>query len=198
MQLDQSFQVGRPLEEVWAALTDLAFVAECVPGAQVTDRAEDGTFTGQMTVRLGSIRAVFDGTARLEHVDPPSRRVVLRAEGGGTQGSLRLEIRGRAVARGVALTEVRVQTGVEMSGRMAQLGHGAAVAVVERLVTQMAQTLEQRLSGEVASGGAGPALSVLRLVSLVGPALMRERRVRLTLLGILGFCAGAARELGRR
>jgi carbon monoxide dehydrogenase subunit G len=197
VQLDQTFQVGRPIEEVWAALTDLAFVAECVPGARVTGRTEDGAFTGQMTVRLGSIRAAFEGTARLDEVDVPSRRVVLRAEGGGTQGSLRLEIRGQAVSRSASMTEVRAQTAVEMTGRIAQLGHGAAVAVVERLVTQMAQTLEQRLSGVVPSDPAGPALSVLPLLSVVGPALMRERRIRLAVLTVVGFCAGAARGFSR-
>jgi carbon monoxide dehydrogenase subunit G len=191
MQLEQSFRIGRPIDEVWAALTDLAFVAACVPGAELTGRDDDGTYHGQMTVRLGSIRAAFKGTAALSEVDFVSRQVVLRAEGGGTQGHLRLEIQGRAVPHGETVTEIELRTGVDMSGRIAQLGHGAAVAVTARLISQLADTLEQRLSGTMPIGPVGSALTVSSVIGIVAPALLADRRVRMVVTAVLGFGAGA-------
>ena len=44
MKLEQSFEVAAPIDEVWAALIDVERVAPCLPGAQITEAGEDGTY----------------------------------------------------------------------------------------------------------------------------------------------------------
>ena len=46
VKLEQSFEVRAPLERVWEALIDVERVAPCLPGAEITEAGEDGTYRG--------------------------------------------------------------------------------------------------------------------------------------------------------
>lgn len=188
MELSTSFTVAQPVDEVWAALTDLPFVAACIPGAGITETRDDGTFAGTLTVRMGSIHASFDGTARFDEVDMASRRVRLVASGTSALGEARLNLRGTAqpVAGG---TQVLLQTEVELSGRLAQLGHGVGARVTERLIDRMAETLERRLVGGSADAEAPDALPLLDLLRSTMPA-QGGRIVRVAAAFGAGLVAG--------
>ena len=43
----------RPVERVWETLIDVERVAPCLPGAEITEAGEDGTYRGTFSVRLG-------------------------------------------------------------------------------------------------------------------------------------------------
>ena len=51
MKLEHSFEVAAPLERVWQKLIDVEQVAPCLPGAEVTEAGEDGTYHGTCSVR---------------------------------------------------------------------------------------------------------------------------------------------------
>lgn len=197
MKLEQVFRVGHPIDPVWEALTDLTVVAGCLPGASVTS-VEDGVHHGNLTVRLGSIRAVFAGTAELAEVDASRRTVTLTAAGGGAQGQVRMRMKGAAVPVTPSETEIRLDTDVEMSGRIAQLGHGAADLVTERLIQQLTRNLDRYLSG-ASPDDTAEALAVLSFLPALARGTLADRRVRLALTAVAGFCAGAccARLAGR-
>ena len=44
MQLDSTFSVTAPIDEVWATLMDFERVAGCVPGAQILNRLSDDAY----------------------------------------------------------------------------------------------------------------------------------------------------------
>jgi carbon monoxide dehydrogenase subunit G len=46
MRLEQSFEVEAPIAAVWAALIDVERVAPCLPGAEITEAADDGPTAG--------------------------------------------------------------------------------------------------------------------------------------------------------
>jgi carbon monoxide dehydrogenase subunit G len=197
VKLEQVFRVGHPIDPVWEALTDLTAVAGCLPGAAVTS-VEDGVHRGNLTVRLGSIRAAFTGTAELTEVDAARRTVTLTAAGGGAQGQVRLRLKGVAVPVTPTETEIRLDTDVEMSGRIAQLGHGAADLVTERLIQQLARNLDRYLSG-ASPDDTADALAVLSFVPVLAKGAIADRRVRLALTALAGVCAGMcyARRAGQ-
>lgn len=196
MELNQVFRVDHPIDPVWTALTDLTVVAECLPGAAVTS-VDGGTYHGNLTVRLGSIRAAFAGTAELTEVDRAGRTVSLTAAGGGAQGQVRVLLKGVAVAVGPSTTEIRLDTTVEMSGRIAQLGHGAAGPVTERLIHQLTQNLDRRLSGAPAAANT-EALAAWAFLPALAKGALATRRVRLALTALVGFGAGALFAWWRR
>ena len=53
MKLEQSFEVRAPVERVWETLIDVERVAPCLPGAEITEAGDDGTYRGTFSVRLG-------------------------------------------------------------------------------------------------------------------------------------------------
>ncbi|HEY0645056.1 MAG TPA: SRPBCC domain-containing protein, partial [Nocardioides sp.] len=54
MELTHRFTVPTGVEETWAHFNDIASVAECFPGAQVTE-ADHESFSGSVKVKLGPI-----------------------------------------------------------------------------------------------------------------------------------------------
>ena len=54
MKISNEFEVGRPVETVWAFFQDIPAVAECLPGAELMDQKEDGTQVGKVSVKLGA------------------------------------------------------------------------------------------------------------------------------------------------
>ena len=75
MKLEHSFEVEAPLERVWQALIDVEQVAPCLPGAEITEAGEDGTYRGNFTVKLGPTTAAYRGELAMEEVDEPAHRV---------------------------------------------------------------------------------------------------------------------------
>ena len=62
VKLEQSFEVRAPVERVWETLIDLERVAPCLPGAEITEAGDDGTYHGTFRVRLGPTTAAYRGS----------------------------------------------------------------------------------------------------------------------------------------
>ena len=65
MELTHQFVVPTPVAETWAHFQDVASVAECFPGAQVTAvNTVEGveSFEGTCKVKLGPIALVYTGS----------------------------------------------------------------------------------------------------------------------------------------
>ena len=66
MKITQKFRVDQPLSVVWDALDDVSLVAQCLPGAELTDAGDGRTYKGKMKVKLGPISASFSGKATVD------------------------------------------------------------------------------------------------------------------------------------
>src|SRR5687768_295286 len=86
MKLQHSFGVSAPLERVWEALIDVQQVAPCLPGAEITEVGDDGTYRGTFSVRLGPTTAAYRGELHMQEVDDTARRVVMAASGHDKRG----------------------------------------------------------------------------------------------------------------
>ncbi|HEY5318135.1 MAG TPA: SRPBCC domain-containing protein [Solirubrobacteraceae bacterium] len=78
MKLEQSFEVRAPADRVWSLLTDLASVAPCLPGAELTERDDDGSYEGTFTVKLGPTTAAYRGKIHFEERDDEARLLLVR------------------------------------------------------------------------------------------------------------------------
>ena len=65
---------------------DIASVAECFPGAQVTD-TEGATFHGSVKVKLGPIALVYNGMGTFTEKDETAHRFVVDAKGKDKRGN---------------------------------------------------------------------------------------------------------------
>jgi carbon monoxide dehydrogenase subunit G len=150
MRLEQSFTVQAPVERVWDALIDVPRVAPCLPGAEVSEVGEDGSYHGTFSVKLGPTTASYRGTLKLAELDEAARRATMSARGTDKrgQGGASATIVSTLVPDGDA-TRVDVDTDFTITGRLARFGRGGMIEdVSKRLLREFAACLQTTLAGE--------------------------------------------------
>ena len=155
MKISTDFTIPLPPQDAYRFLLDLEQVAPCVPGGELGPAQADGSHAAKVTVKLGPMRLVYDGSLWISEQDDASRRAVLRAKARetGAQGSLEASMTMQVTANGVG-SRVDVLTELALAGRAARMGRGLVDEVARRLVSDMASCLEQRLADR---GGRGEA-----------------------------------------
>ena len=149
MELTNDFEVGVPLDEAWAVLTDIERIAPCLPGAQLTE-VEGDEYRGTVKVKLGAITAQYKGTARLVEKDDAAHRAVLDASGRDTRGAGNASATITAVleAVGDGGTKVLLTTDLKVTGKVAQFGRGVMADVSAKLLGQFVENLETTVLAE--------------------------------------------------
>ena len=153
MKLQQSFEVRAPVERVWETLIDIERVAPCLPGAEITEAGDDGSYRGTFSVRLGPTTAAYRGELSLEEVDEAAHRVVMRASGQDKrgQGSAKATIVSTMEGEG-ELTRVDVDTDFTITGRLARFGRGGMIQdISNRLLKEFADCLQRRIEAPPAA-----------------------------------------------
>ena len=142
MELVHEFTVAVPVEQAWDVLTDVARIAPCMPGAELTE-VDGDTYHGRVKIKVGPITAQYKGTASFAEKDEAARRVVLKASGRDTrgQGTASATVTA-AMAEEAGSTTVSIVTDLSVSGRVAQFGRGVMADVSARLLQQFVHNLE--------------------------------------------------------
>lgn len=150
MLLENTLKLAMPPDQLMPLLEDLERIAPCLPGASITERVDDRTYKGRVTIKVGPVTVRYEGTMIIVEVDPVGRRLVMRGEGRDPQGA------GNAAATiTMTVTETEqggslgtIQSDVAITGRVAQFGRGLMQDVADRLLTQFAQCVESSLVAE--------------------------------------------------
>jgi carbon monoxide dehydrogenase subunit G len=153
VKLEQSFDVRAPVERVWETLIDIERVAPCLPGAEITEAGDDGTYRGTFSVRLGPTTAAYRGELKMRELDEDARRVVMDASGQDKrgQGSAKATIVSTMREEG-DLTRVEVETDFTITGRLARFGRGGMIQdISNRLLKDFAECLQQRIEAPPAA-----------------------------------------------
>jgi uncharacterized protein len=153
MKLEHSFQVAAPLDRVWEALIDVERVAPCLPGAEITEAGEDGSYRGTFSVRLGPTTAAYRGELAMEEVDAAAHRAVMRASGQDKrgQGSAKATIVS-TMREEAGTTSVEVETDFTITGRLARFGRGGMIEdVSNRLLRDFSECLQQKIEASEAA-----------------------------------------------
>jgi len=158
VKLEQSFEVEAPVGEVWAALIDIPRVAPCLPGAEITEVSEDGTYSGDFKVKLGPTTAAYRGTLKMEELDEEAHVATMRANGQDKrgQGSAKALIVSRMTETD-GVTRVDVDTDFTITGKLARFGRGGMIRdISNRLLGEFATCLQAGFAGS-GDGGATAA-----------------------------------------
>ena len=148
MNVEHEFAVSQPPAAVWEFFQRVDDVVGCMPGAEFTGQRDDGSYEGRLSARLGPVKAMFAGVARIE-ADADAKTGRIEAEGvdreGGSTGRADVTY---AVDAGDAGSGslVRVSADLQLSGRLAQFGRPALVnEVSSRLIAEFVECLEAKL-----------------------------------------------------
>lgn len=189
MRLEESFEVDAPVDEVWQALIDVQRVAPCLPGAEITEVGEEGTYRGNFQVRLGPTMAAYRGTLKLESLDEDARAATMSANGQDKrgQGGAKATIVSKVTEGEGGLTRVHVDTDFTITGRLARFGRGGMIQdISKRLLGDFAACLQEELKrpdegvepSATAPAPASPPAEPVRGLELI-LSVLRERIRRL-------------------
>ena len=81
MEFDNSFEIPLPPDQAWPVLMDVARIAPCMPGAELTEITDARNYKGKISVRLGPVSLAFAGKIALEDVDDAKHTARVKAQG---------------------------------------------------------------------------------------------------------------------
>ena len=150
MELTNTFTIARNPTEVFSALLDIERVATCMPGSTLTGHPEANVYQGDMKIKLGPLTVAYAGVIEVVSTDEENRRLELHAKGRERKGAGSADALIVAVleeAEGGRATEVRIETDLNLQGKVAQFGRGVIADVAGNLVGVFADNLENLLGG---------------------------------------------------
>lgn len=153
MRLEESVRIEHPPERVFALVSDLAELADCVPGLQIGARRDDSSgrqpvFTGRWSVRFGPVSPTYSGTAQVLWADADAGVIGIRAHGidesghGGADALVETTVRAEGAG-----TRVDVRTDLSIRGRGAQFGHRVLAEISAAHVEAISQLIDTALAG---------------------------------------------------
>ncbi len=162
---EQSFTIGRPPAEVFAAFGRIREIADCIPGAVLDGEPAPNRVEGGIRVKFGPISPVFRGSALIERDESQfAGRILGTGADAGRRSTMQGEIRYRVLA-GEAPGTARVElvVGYALKGALAQFGRPSLVRnLAARMIAEFSRNLEGRLTGQ-ASEGAPASINLPRL-----------------------------------
>jgi carbon monoxide dehydrogenase subunit G len=177
MLVEDTFEVGLPVEDAWRLLTDIEQVVPCVPGASL-DEIVDGEYRGRVTARIGPITVKYAGVARFVERDEVDHRAVISLRGQEERGN------GSVTATVTTLlkpdhdrTRVDMATELDVSGRAAQFGRGILGDVASSVLGEFAAQLEQMVEGTGNGRTEAAAAASPTRPAAPAPAALDVRRV---------------------
>ena len=149
MKIENEFTVSPPVATVWAFFQDVPSVAQCLPGAELTEDRGDGTYAGRVSVKLGPMAANFEGEATVTP-DESTRSGSIDGKGadrrGGSRGQVKVDY---TLTEADGGTKVRIEADVTLSGAAAQFGRtGLINEMSNRLIGDFVSCVEGKLVAE--------------------------------------------------
>jgi uncharacterized protein len=124
MQIEKTFQVEEPVDQVWSLLSDPRRVATCVPGAKLTDQVDEKTFNGTISVKVGPSATDYKGELQIVRLDSQNHEIEIVGKGQDVRGrgSASMKMTGKARSLENGGTEVTSVSEVNVVGILAQMG----------------------------------------------------------------------------
>ena len=155
LEITKSFSVKAPVAAVWEFLIDPARVARCLPGAAITGKLDDKTYTGTMAVKVGPVGASYKGQIVFASLDAVAHRAEIVGTGQDVRGKggadMKLVSTLKEGTPGV--TEVTAVSMINVTGILAQMGRG----MIQDVSDQMFQIFSERMRGELEAQAAATA-----------------------------------------
>jgi carbon monoxide dehydrogenase subunit G len=147
LRFEHVFSVKAPADRVWSYLVDPYRVAPALPGAAVTEKVDDQTFKGTITVKVGPVSARYKGTARFGTLDPAAKTMEMTgsAQDVSGRGGADLKMSSHLSEKAPGETEVSVVSEVNVTGILAQFGRGMIQDVSDQMFQRFTEAVRLEL-----------------------------------------------------
>jgi carbon monoxide dehydrogenase subunit G len=135
VELDHSFTTSKPIDESFAAVTDLERVVPAVQGGRVVETTGPDSVKAEILVKMGAMSMTFTGTVDIVEKDPADHRVVLAVKSRETGG--------QGYANATVSFALRdgggdIHTDAQITGKAASMGEGVVAGVLDALIADFA------------------------------------------------------------
>jgi carbon monoxide dehydrogenase subunit G len=191
IQIEKSFSVRAPVDAVWRFLTDPYKVAACLPGAAITEKLDEQTYGGTITIKVGPVTASYRGKMHFARLDEAAKEAEIIASGQETRGKggADMKMNSRVGPLVDGSTAVFVVSDVNVVGALAQFGRGMIQDVSDQLFQKFTEAMRREL--ETAPAPVSPAAPAPVQMAATPPAAEAVLDV-----GSIG-AAAAGRAAGR-
>jgi len=185
VEINKTYPMPCSTEVAWKFLQDVEAVAGCMPGAQITERVDEGHYKGTVKVKVGPATMSFRGQVEMTDVDPAARSLRLLGKGTDSTGSsgASMNLTARIEDTEAGLCALVGASEVSMSGKAAAFGGRMVNTVADQILKQFAANFAERVSALEAQGsepasadgggtGAEPSASAPAAGELNGLALL--------------------------
>ena len=147
VKLEKNFAIAAPAANAWRLLQDIKAVAECMPGAQITEQLDDTHYKGQVKMRLGPASATFNGELEVKSLDPNEKKMEMFGKGTDTSGAsaATMNLTARVLDSGNGQCELVGVSDVSVSGKMANFGGRMMNQVSEQILKQFGDNFATRV-----------------------------------------------------
>ena len=131
VQLEHPFTMSKPIDESFAAITDLERVVPCVEGGRVLERTGDDSVKAEIVVKMGAMSLKFVGTVEITEKDAAEHRAVMsvKSREAGGQGHANATVVFALADGGGTLN-----TNAQITGKAASMGEGVVAGVLDGLI----------------------------------------------------------------
>lgn len=147
IEIEKTFQVKEPIEQVWSMLSDPKRVATCVPGAKITEQVDEETYKGTISVRVGPSATDYKGELEIVRLDAKNYEMEILGKGQDVRGrgsaSMKMTTQLRSLEDGG--TEVTSIAEVNVVGILAQMGSRVISEVSNIMFQQFTKNFQAQL-----------------------------------------------------
>ena len=149
IEVNERIEVESTPQTVWTILSDPSAVVECVEGAELGEKQEDGSFDAKMAVKFGPAKVSFAANVLVTY-DEASKAGSVTARGrdriSGTKfkTDMQFKVEGDDAA---TQSVIPIKANCELTGRLAHLIESGANLVIKRMTASFAEKLAERCGG---------------------------------------------------
>jgi len=149
MVIEGEQRIEAPLSKVWEGLNDPEILKACIPGCESLEKTSDHELEAVVTLKIGPIKAKFNGEVRLENLNPPHSYTIVGEGKGGVAGFAKGGADVTLSEDGPDATVLAYQATADVGGKIAQLGSRLIASTSKKLAGQFFTEFNRQVSGEV-------------------------------------------------
>ena len=156
MQQSGTYEISRPIDEVWSGLNDVNVLAACIPGCQSIEQIDEHNLLASVKAKVGPVNATFQVNITLADIQAPNS-YTLRGEVKGGAGVAKGEARvALATIEGKGATNLTYEVSASVGGKLAQVGSRLVDSAARKMSDDFFSAFEQQLQGGPQPQGSAP------------------------------------------
>lgn len=135
MEMNGSQRIEASREQIYAALNDIDVLRQCIPGCEEITKRSDTEMSARVTLKIGPVKASFNGTVTLSDLDPPNGYTISGEGSGGAAGFAKGGASVKLVGDGDG-TILNYAVKAQIGGKLAQIGSRLIDATSKKLADE--------------------------------------------------------------